>query len=112
MNKTSDVPVLTFKRRKEMDMDLITLGIAVVLGLIPALIAKNKGKNFFLWWVFGFAFWIVAFPWSLIMKGDPDFIAQKKGLVKCPHCFEWVKEEAIICKHCRRDMRENVVELS
>ena len=88
-------------------MDPITLGLvfAVVLGLIPAFIAMRKGKSFFLWWFFGWALFIVALPWSLLMKGDPDFIARKNKLVKCPYCFEWVKEEATICRHCRKDMR-------
>lgn len=85
--------------------DFTVLIITVLIGLIPAFIASNKGKNFYLWWFFGFILWIVALPWALLMKGDPDFIAQKNGLVKCPYCFEWIKPEAIICKHCRKDIR-------
>jgi hypothetical protein len=26
--------------------------------------------------------------------------------VKCPHCAEWVKPEAKVCKHCQRDIVE------
>lgn len=26
--------------------------------------------------------------------------------VKCPHCAEWVKAEARVCKHCGRDIGE------
>lgn len=33
---------------------------------------------------------------SGITRGD----AQKK----CPHCAEWVKPEAKVCKHCGRDI--------
>jgi hypothetical protein len=25
--------------------------------------------------------------------------------VKCPHCAEWVKAEAKVCKHCGRDLQ-------
>jgi phosphotransferase system glucose/maltose/N-acetylglucosamine-specific IIC component len=23
---------------------------------------------------------------------------------KCPHCAEWIKADAIVCKHCHRDV--------
>ena len=23
---------------------------------------------------------------------------------KCPFCAEWIKEEAVVCPHCRRDL--------
>jgi hypothetical protein len=42
--------------------------IAVVLGLLPAAIAKRKGLSFALWWVYGAAVFIVALPHSLIMN--------------------------------------------
>lgn len=38
------------------------LVIAVLIGLIPASIAKGKGKSFCLWWFYGAALFIVAFP--------------------------------------------------
>jgi len=80
--------------------------LAAIIGLIPAYIANKKGGNFFLWWFFGWMLWIVAMPCAILMKGDPNVIAERDGLVKCPLCAEWVKEEAVICKHCRKDMRK------
>ena len=38
----------------------ITLGIAALLGLIPANIAKKKGHSFGLWWFYGWMLFIVA----------------------------------------------------
>ena len=40
----------------------------VLLGLIPASIARLKGRSFFVWWVYGTALSIVALPHALIMK--------------------------------------------
>lgn len=39
---------------------LISLGLAALLGLIPANIAKKKGHSFGLWWFYGWMLFIVA----------------------------------------------------
>lgn len=44
------------------------LVLAVMLGLIPAAIAHNKGHNFWLWWIFGALLWIVATPMAILLK--------------------------------------------
>lgn len=54
-----------------MDFMLI-IPIAFLLGLIPANIAKNKGKSFGLWWVYGTLLFIVAFIHSLLLKEDDN----------------------------------------
>jgi hypothetical protein len=48
----------------------LLLGIlaAAVLGLIPAAIAREKGRNFFDWWFFGAALFIVALPLALRLE--------------------------------------------
>lgn len=43
-----------------MDEIMTLLIIAILLALIPAYIAKNKGYSFFSWWVYGFLIFIVA----------------------------------------------------
>lgn len=47
---------------------LSILIISLPLGLIPAFIAKHKGRNFFLWWLYGWGFFILALPHSLLMS--------------------------------------------
>ena len=39
---------------------IVSLGIAALLGLIPANIAKKKGHSFGLWWFYGWMLFIVA----------------------------------------------------
>lgn len=50
---------------------VISLIIAAVLALIPANIAKNKGKSFGLWWFYGWLLFIVALIHSLLLP-DPN----------------------------------------
>jgi cytochrome c-type biogenesis protein len=47
---------------------LIGLITLVILGLIPAYIARSKGRNFVDWWFFGAILFIIALPASLIIK--------------------------------------------
>lgn len=56
---------------------------ALILALIPATIAKRKGRSFAKWYAYGFCIWIVAFVHSL-------FLEDHSG-VQCPVC----KEEAL-----------------
>jgi len=71
------------------------LFISILIGLIPAVIARNKGYNFFLWWLFGAALFIIALIWSIVMK--PKL---KKDEKKCLQCAEIVKREAKVCRFC------------
>jgi hypothetical protein len=43
-------------------------GLAVLLGLVPAVIAAGKGRNFFVWWLFGAVLVVVALPASLLVR--------------------------------------------
>jgi hypothetical protein len=84
------------------------LFIAAVIGLIPAAIAKSKGHNFFTWWLFGFLLWIVAMPCSLFLKENLEVTGPKKGLMKCPKCLEWIQNGAIVCKHCKQGVLNEI----
>lgn len=51
-----------------MDAGVLILAAIFLLGLIPAAIANKKGYNFFLWWFFGMAIFVIALPLSLALK--------------------------------------------
>jgi hypothetical protein len=78
-----------------METELIQiLQLAVLIGIIPAFIARNKGKNFFLWWFYGFMLFIVALPHSLWIQpyNQKDSQGQmSEGMKKCFYCAELIK---------------------
>jgi len=79
-----------------------------LLGLITGSIAERKGRSFTVWWLFGGLLFIVALPMALIMEPDRNVLEQRQarlgGLQKCPFCAEYIRPEAIVCKHCGRDL--------
>ena len=87
---------------------MLVLILAILIGLIPAAIASSKGHNFFLWWLFGAAIWIVALPCALFLKPDRKTLDAQVLATgdskKCPHCAELIRREANVCRFCGRDV--------
>ncbi|MBE7374756.1 hypothetical protein IN820_09565 [Pseudomonas sp. AL-54] len=65
--------------------------MALILGLIPAIIAAFKGRRFFIWWIYGTLIFIISLPHSLLAS----------ILKRCPQCKESAQRDANICPHCR-----------
>lgn len=84
-------------------MTLMLVLVNLVLGFVCANIAEGKGRGRGSWFLLGLLFG----PFSLIVllllpKDDLGL-----GHIKCPYCAEFVKKEAVVCKHCGRDLERN-----
>ncbi|GEM_PF-1349604 len=85
---------------------------ALIIGLIPAVIAYKKGYSFIAWWMGGALLFIVALPLAIIQKPNQEELEKRalsEGMKKCPYCAELVKGEAKICKHCKADISDVIV---
>ena len=93
-----------FMLAAEYKMSIMALLITCsIIGLIPAFIAREKGRGFFIWWIYGALLFIIALVHSLAMpnmKTLQVIESQTGARKKCPECSELVQADAKICRYC------------
>jgi hypothetical protein len=74
---------------------LIVIGIACLLGFIPAVVASRKGHPFVIWWLFGTFLFVLALPFAMRIGHR-----RVPGLVSCSVCGRDVSWTATTCPAC------------
>ena len=85
---------------------LLTLGIFVLFGLVPAAIAHSKGRSFRLWWLYGALLSLPALVHALLMAPTPaarDKRLLSAGMKPCGYCAEFIRADARLCRFCGRE---------
>jgi hypothetical protein len=69
--------------------------VAIVFGVVSAMIASAKARNVFGWFAAG----LLIGPFALVVLALPA--RTKNGrFAECPACCEVVRSDATVCRHC------------
>ena len=79
---------------------VVILVILVIPGTIGAVLAKNKGRSIIGWFILSAIFYL---PILIVLLLPP--IKEVPGKYReCPLCKEFVKWNALLCKHCKTEL--------
>ncbi len=85
--------------------------IAMLLfGLIGGYIYQSKGNSFFIGCLLGALLGPIGWLIGALRRPSKELL-ERQGVItgptkQCPYCAELVKEEAVVCKHCGREIQD------
>ena len=88
-----------------MDLEpLVPIVVWVAISIAVALIARSKGRNGFLWFLYGILLWPVALVHILV--ADRASVRDMKralidGKMPCPACKQMIMQGALKCPFCQ-----------
>lgn len=80
-----------------MEVVIFWIGMAIAC----AVVASNKGRSGFGWFLLGMLFSFIALIIVLVLPSKSSETTPSPDThVRCPDCKELVLKEARVCKHC------------
>ena len=81
----------------------------LMIALIPAFIARSKGRDFKVWYIYGIGLFIVALIHAVLMNKDTKVLEEKLivdgAMKRCEFCAELIKIGAKLCRFCGKEVR-------
>ena len=94
----------------EESLYFISAVMAIISAFVTLLIFKSKGRSGLGGFALGFFLGIIGIVIALFMSSNQEAIQHRKfehgKLSQCPYCKEYVKVDAIICKHCGQSFED------
>ena len=73
-------------------------------GIVAGNLAKNRGHSMGAWVALGILCPVIFIPAAYFLKAKPDALMSMGVSQKCPHCAEFIKADARVCRYCGRDI--------
>ncbi len=81
--------------------------LQIIAGIVGAMIANKKGRNYFLWF-----FLCLAFPVLVLIIFILPPIVTKGRTKRCPYCSKIIDEAETVCRYCRKEQPINLIQCS
>ena len=85
-------------------------GLWFIMAIVCAMIAAKKGRSAVGFFFYGLIMWPIALVHALLLEKTAETALLQEvgsGRYPCLFCAEFVRKEARVCPHCRRDLPED-----